>query len=61
MKTNEHARKVMKLRHWVGVVAVLLLVSAEVWLVCLAGRGCGQVADQPVLQAPALSDCFAAR
>jgi hypothetical protein len=61
MKTNQYARKVWKLRHWVGLLAMLLLVSAEVWMVCLAGHGCGQVTTPPTIPAPPISDWFAAR
>ena len=61
MKTNEHAKKVLKLRHWVGLLAVVVLLSAEFYMVCVAGHGCGRYAGQPVLHAPSISDCFAAR
>ncbi len=61
MKTNEHAQKVLKVRHGAGLLAFLLLVSAEFWMVCLAGHSCGQFASQPTLPAPAISDCFPAR
>ena len=43
------------------MVAVLLLVSAEFWMVCSYGHACGQVNPQPVMHAPALGDLFAAR
>jgi hypothetical protein len=61
MKTNEHARRVLKLRHAAGLVAVLLLVSAEFWMVCRLGRECGQHLTQPAVQVPAIGDWFAAR
>jgi hypothetical protein len=61
MKTIEHARKVLKLRHCAGLAAVLLLVSAEFWMLCRFGQGCGQVSTQLPIPAPAISDLFAAR
>jgi len=61
MKTNEHARKVLKLRHWAGLLAVLLLIAAEFWMVCRLGQSCGQITAQPAVPAPAISDLFAAR
>ena len=61
MKTNAHARKVLKLRHWAGLVAVLLLVAAEFWMLCRLGHGCGQVTAQPAVPVPAIGDLFAAR
>ena len=61
MKTNERANRILKLRHWVGLLAVVLLLSAEFCMVCVAGHGCGQFAGQPTLQAPSISDCFATR
>jgi hypothetical protein len=61
MKTNERARRVMKLRHWAGLLAVLLLVSVEFWMVCSMGNKCGQVAAQPTMLAPSIADMFAAR
>ena len=61
MKTNSHARKVLKLQYWAGLAAVLLLVSAEFWMVCRLGQKCGQIATQPTVPAPAISDLFAAR
>jgi len=61
MKTIEHARKVLKLRHCAGLLAVLLLVSTEFWMLCRFGHGCGQVSTQPPIQVPTISDLFAAR
>ncbi len=61
MKTNRRALKTLKVRHAAGLLAVLLLLSAEFWMICLAGHGCGQFAGQPRPTAPAISDCFAAR
>lgn len=61
METTEHARKVLKLRHWAGLLAVLLLVSAEFWMVCRLGHSCGQMTAQPAVQVPAIGDLFAAR
>jgi hypothetical protein len=61
MKTTEHARKVLKLRHWAGLLAVLLLVSAEFCLVCHFGHRCGQVTAQPAVQVPGIGDLFVAR
>jgi hypothetical protein len=59
MKTNEHARKVLKLRHWAAVAAVLLLVSAECWMMCSIGHSCGQMTSQPPVQVPSIGDLFA--
>jgi hypothetical protein len=61
MKTNQKARRIWKLRVWAGTAAVLLLVSAEFWMVCRFGRDCGQFTRQPAVQAPAIADWFAAR
>jgi hypothetical protein len=61
MKTNERARKIRMLRHWIGLLAMLLLVSAEVWMVCLAGHHCSQFTAPPSVPAPPISDWFAAR
>ncbi len=43
------------------MLAVLLLVSAEFWMVCLFGHTCGQFNLQSPAPAPALGDLFAAR
>jgi len=61
MKTNEHARRVWKVRQWAGLLAVLLLASAELLMVCRLGHGCGQISTQPPIQIPPISDWFAAR
>jgi hypothetical protein len=61
MKTNHYARQVLKVRVWASTLAVLLLVSAEFWMVCRFGHDCGQVTSQPVVQVPAISDWFVAR
>jgi hypothetical protein len=61
MKTNAHARKVLRLRYWAGLLAVLLLVSAEFWMVCRLGHGCAQMAAQPAVPVPGIGDLFAAR
>lgn len=44
-----------------GLLAVLLLVSAELWMLCRFGHGYGQVSTQPAVQVPAMGDWFAAR
>jgi hypothetical protein len=61
MKTNQRARKVCKIRIWAGLVAVVLLLSAEFWMVCRFGHECGQITSPPGNEAPALSDLLAAR
>jgi hypothetical protein len=61
MKITEPARKVLKLRHWAALFAVLLLASAELVMVCRLGHGYGQVSTQPAIQTPPISDWFAAR
>ena len=61
MKISHQARQVLKLRVWAGTLAVLLLASAELWMVCRFGRDCGQVTTQPVVQIPAIADWFIAR
>jgi hypothetical protein len=61
MKANAHARKVLRLQYGLGLLAVLLLVSAEFWMVCRLGQSCGQITAQPTVPAPAISDLFAAR
>jgi hypothetical protein len=61
MKITEHARKVLNLRHWAALFAVLLLASAELVMVCRLGHGYGQVSTQPAIQTPPISDWFAAR
>jgi hypothetical protein len=61
MKTNEHARKVLKLRHWAALLAVLLLASAELVMVCRLGHGYGQISTPPAIQTPPISDWFAGR
>ena len=60
MKTNEHAQKVLKIRYTAGLLAVLLLVSAEFLMVCNLGRGCGQLSAPLAVQLPAMGDWFAA-
>jgi hypothetical protein len=59
MKTNEHAHKVLKLRHWAAVAGVLLLVSAECWMMCSIGHSCGQMTTQPPVPVPSIGDLFA--
>jgi hypothetical protein len=59
MKTNKHARKVLKLRHWAAVAAVLLLFSAECWMICSVRPPCGQTTTQPPVQVPSIGDLFA--
>jgi hypothetical protein len=59
MKTNERARKALELRHWAALAAVLLLVSAECWMMCNIGHSCGQITTQPPVQVPSISDVFA--
>jgi hypothetical protein len=61
MKTNQYARQARKIRVWAGMLAVLLLVSAEFWMVCSFGQACGQFNVQPAVQGPALGDLFAAK
>jgi hypothetical protein len=61
MKINERARKVMKLRVRAGMLAILLLASAEFWMVCHSGRTCGQFNAQPAIQTPSLGELIAAR
>jgi hypothetical protein len=61
MKTNHQARQVLRLRIWASTLAVLLLVSAEFWMVCRFGHDCGQTTAQPVVQGPAIADWFAAK
>jgi hypothetical protein len=61
MKTTGHARKVLKLRRWASLLAVLLLASAELVMVCRLGQGCGQLPTQPSIPIPPISDWFAAR
>ena len=61
MKTSQRSRKVWKARVWAGLVAVLLLASAEFWMVCRFGHKCGQITVPPGNEAPALSDLLATR
>jgi hypothetical protein len=61
MKTNHQARKVLKLQVWASTLAVLLLASAELWMVCRFGHDCSQVIAQPAVQVPAIADWFAAK
>ncbi|MEI6780646.1 MAG: hypothetical protein WCQ21_06965 [Verrucomicrobiota bacterium] len=61
MKINESARKVLKLRYCSGLLVVLMLVSAEFWMLCRFGRGCGQISTQSPIPAPAISDMFGVR
>ena len=61
MKTNHQARKVLKLRVWASTLALLVLASAEVWMVCQYGHDCGQVTTQSVVQVPPIADWFAAQ
>jgi hypothetical protein len=61
MKTKQQARQVLKLRVWAGTLAVLLLVSAEFWMVCRFGHDCGQITSQPAVRVPAIADWFAAK
>ena len=60
MKTNEHAHEVLRLRHYAGLLAMLALVSAELWMLCRFGHGYGQISAQPPVSVPAISDLFAA-
>ncbi len=43
------------------MLAVLLLVSAEFWMLCGLGYKCGQFNVQSPVPAPALGDLFAAK
>jgi hypothetical protein len=61
MKTNLRARKVLKLRHRVILLAFLLLVSAEFWVACRLGKACAQNTAQPAMPVPAMGELFAAR
>jgi len=61
MKITEHARKVLKLRRWAALLAVLLLASAELVMVCRLGQRGGQMTTQPPIPTPPISDWFAAR
>jgi flagellar biogenesis protein FliO len=61
MKTNHRAHTARKLRIWAGLLVVLLLISAEFWMVCRFGHECGQISSPPGTEAPALSDLLAAR
>ena len=51
----------MKLRYCTGLLVVLMLVSAEFWMLCRFGRGCGQISTQSPIPAPAISDMFGLR
>ena len=61
MKTNYQARQIRILRVWAGTLAVLLLVSAELWMVCRFGHDCVQITSQPAVRVPDIADWFAAR
>jgi hypothetical protein len=61
MRITDNARKVLKLRVWTGLLVMLLLVSAELWMLCSLGSRCTQVSTQPPVQVPAIGDLFAAR
>lgn len=59
MKTNEHARKVLKVRRTAGLLALLLLLSAEFWVFWCFGHSCGHTTAQPQAPVPAIGDWFA--
>jgi hypothetical protein len=61
MKTKHQARQGLKLQIWASTLAVLVLASAEFWMVCRLGHDCGQVTTQPAVQVPAIADWFVAR
>ena len=61
MKTNERARRVRRIRVWAGLVAVLLLASAELWMVCRLGYGRGTTTAPRGSDAAGLGDLIAAR
>jgi len=61
MKTIHDARQVLELRIWAGMLAVLLLASAEFWMASRLGHKYGQVTSQPVVQVPAIGDWFVPR
>ena len=61
MTTNVHARKVLGLRNWAGLLAFLLLVSGEFWIACRLGQACGPTNAQPAMPASSIGDLFAAR
>jgi hypothetical protein len=61
MKTNPHAREVWRTRKWAGMLAILLLASAEFWMVCRLGHDCGEITSVPGNDAPGLSDLVAVR
>jgi hypothetical protein len=44
---------------WAAVAAVLLLVSAECWMMCSIGHSCGQMTTQPPVPVPSIGDLFA--
>jgi hypothetical protein len=61
MKTNSQARTLIKLRHAAGLVAVLLLLSAECWVMCSVGHRCSQFSNQPPVQVPEIGQLFCGR
>ena len=61
MKTNHQTRQVLKLHVWASTLAVLVLASAELWMVSRFGDGCGQITVPPAVQVPGIADWFAAR
>ena len=60
MRTNEHARRVWKVRVWAGLLTVLLLASVEFWMVCRFGSTYGTTTSPAGNEAPAMSDLLAA-
>ncbi|MBE0541085.1 MAG: hypothetical protein IH623_06850 [Verrucomicrobia bacterium] len=42
MKTNRTLRCVGRLRLWAGLLALLLIVCAEFWMVCRFSRDCAR-------------------
>jgi hypothetical protein len=61
MKTIHQARQVLRVRVWARTLAILVLASGELWMVCRFGHDCGQITTQPTVQVPGIADWFAAR
>ncbi len=61
MKTNERARKMWKVRVWAGLLSVLLLASAEFWMVCRWGQEGGRISSPTGTEVASLSDLVAGR
>jgi hypothetical protein len=61
MKAKLHGRNALKLRVRAGLVAILVLISAECWMVTRWGMGYGQISVPTNMEGPALGDCLAIR